>query len=58
MAAFNYMTAQGNTEKVENANKQIQWAVVGIIVAVLAWSIPAVVMSFLFEAADANPMTG
>lgn len=47
LAAFNYLTAGGEGEKVEKANKQILYAVVAIVIAVLARSIPFVIRNFL-----------
>jgi Na+-transporting methylmalonyl-CoA/oxaloacetate decarboxylase gamma subunit len=50
LSAFNYLTANGSTEKVENATKHLTNAIIAVVIAVLAWSIPMVVTSFLFDA--------
>ena len=47
IAAFNYLTAQGSEEKVGTAKKQIWYAVIAIIVALVATSIGPIVDSFL-----------
>ena len=46
-AAFKYMTAGGNEETVLETHKMITWAVVGIIVALVAFSIPKLLQSVL-----------
>lgn len=46
-AAFNYLTAGGDPEKVKSANHKIIYAVVAIVVALLARAIPTLVCSFL-----------
>ena len=47
MAAFNYLTAAGNPEKVEKAQKQILYAVITLVIAILARSIPFIVSNFV-----------
>lgn len=42
-AAFLYLTAQGNGEKISRANNMLVYVVVAVIVAVVAYSIPAFV---------------
>ncbi|MEK7635830.1 MAG: hypothetical protein AAB405_01940 [Patescibacteria group bacterium] len=44
-AAFTYLTAQGDPEKVGKAKSQIIYAIVAIVVALIALSIPAIVKS-------------
>lgn len=46
-AAFKYMTAGGNEETVLETHKMITWAVVGIIVALVAFSIPKLLTAIL-----------
>lgn len=46
-SAWLYMTAGGNPEKVESAKKNLLYAVVGIVIALLARSIIALVRNFL-----------
>jgi hypothetical protein len=47
IAGFNYVTANGEAEKVSKANKMILYAAVGIAVALLAKGVPLIVASFL-----------
>lgn len=46
-AAFNYLTAQGQPEKIQTAHKMLIWAAVAIAVALLAVGAQAIVKSFL-----------
>jgi len=46
-AGFLYLTAGGDTEKVQKANHQLIYAVVAIIVGILAFGLPALVDAFL-----------
>jgi hypothetical protein len=46
-AAFNYLTAQGDPEKVGKANQALLFSAVAIAVAILAKAIPALVGSLL-----------
>ena len=46
-AAFTYLTAQGDPEKVKNARDQIIYAAVAIIVALIAVSVDTIVSTFL-----------
>ena len=45
MAAFKYVTASGDAEKVKTANRQILYAVVAIVVGLLAAVTPTIVAS-------------
>lgn len=56
LAAFNYLTAQGSSEKAEKAGEQIKYAVVGIVVGLLAYSVPLVIFSVI-ESASPNAIT-
>ena len=47
IAAFRYLTAGGDPEKVEGANKQILYAAVAIIIALFARSVPVVIVQFV-----------
>lgn len=47
IAAFNYLTAQGDPEKVGKAKSMIIYAVIAIVVALLAFSIDQIVATFL-----------
>lgn len=53
IAAFNYVLANGDAEKVSKANKMILYAMIGIAVALLAKGIPLIVGSFFGVAASA-----
>lgn len=46
-AAFNYLTAAGNPEKVETAQKMLLYAVIAIVIGVLARSIPFIIATFV-----------
>lgn len=43
ISGFKYLTAQGETGKVKEANQAIVWAVVGIIVIILAFSMISII---------------
>ena len=47
IAAFSYLTAKGDTEKVEKARSAILYAVIAIAIGVLARSVPFIVSSFV-----------
>jgi len=42
-----YITSSGDPTKIENAKKTLVWAIVGIVVAFLAYGIVNLVASFL-----------
>ncbi len=44
-AAFLYLTAQGNGEKISKANQMLIYVVVAVVVAVVAYSIPTFVQT-------------
>lgn len=46
-AAFKYMTAGGNEETVSETHKMVTWAVVGIFVALISFSIPKLLEAIL-----------
>lgn len=46
-AAFQYMTAGGDSNKVSGAHKTLTYAAIGIAVALLAGSVPGLVASLL-----------
>ena len=46
-AAFLYLTARGNSEKVSQANYMLIYTVVAIVVAVVAYAIPPIVTGFI-----------
>jgi hypothetical protein len=39
LAAYNFVTSKGDPEKVSTARKQVLWAVIGVAVGLLAWTI-------------------
>ena len=43
LAGFLFMTAQGDADKIQQARSSVIWGVVGIAVALLAFSIPFIV---------------
>ncbi|OGG37957.1 hypothetical protein A2127_00910 [Candidatus Jorgensenbacteria bacterium GWC1_48_12] len=47
LAAFGYLTAGGDEEKVGSAKKKLVYAVVAIVVAALAFFIPRIVLDIL-----------
>lgn len=47
LAAFNYLTASGDPEKVKSASNQLIYAVVAIAVAVIARGVPLIVTTFV-----------
>ncbi len=47
LAAFRFATAQGNPEQITAARQFLIWGIVGVIVALLAFSIPFVVRNTL-----------
>ncbi len=49
LAAFNYLTAQGDEGKVKTAKKQVVYAVVAIVIAILAFSVSSLVTSLIEE---------
>lgn len=42
-----YLLSGGNEEKITQANKTIQWAIIGLIVVVLSWSLLKTVLTIL-----------
>ena len=46
-AAFTYITAKGEADKVTQANKMIIYAAVGVLIAIFAKAIPTVVANIL-----------
>jgi uncharacterized membrane protein HdeD (DUF308 family) len=45
MGALNIITAGGSPEKVTTGRNYILYAIIGLIVALLAWQLPRIVMS-------------
>jgi hypothetical protein len=50
IAGFKMVMSQGNTEAIEGAKKSITWAVIGLVVTLLAYTIVAIVSSTLTSA--------
>jgi Na+-driven multidrug efflux pump len=49
LAGFNWMTAQGNQEKVDKARSQIKNAIIGIIVILAAYAIVSFVLGVIAD---------
>ena len=47
IAAYKYLTAKGDPDAVKEAQNRLIYAVIAIVVAILAYSIPRIVESFL-----------
>lgn len=47
ISAFIFLTAQGDPAKVAQGRLAVIWGVVGVVVALLAWSIPFIVRNTL-----------
>ncbi len=47
LAAFNYLTAQDDAEKIKSATRQIMWAAVAIAVALVSVGFNQIVENFL-----------
>ena len=54
-AAFSYLTAGGDPEKVKQANRRVIYAAVAVVVGVLAKAIPSVVCSFISSGCSIGP---
>jgi len=54
MAGFKYMTAAGNEEKTKDAVKQIQQAVIGLVIILMAWGITRFILIRLLAAASGH----
>jgi hypothetical protein len=52
VAGFKYMTAAGNEEKVKDAVKQIQQALIGLIIILAAWGITRFIIIRMLAAAS------
>lgn len=44
---FQYMVSGGNEDKIAQARKTIQWAIIGLIIVVMSWSLLKTVLSIL-----------
>ena len=47
LAAFNFLFAKGNPEKITSARSQITWAVVAIVIALISVGAAAIIQSFI-----------
>ncbi len=47
LAAFFYVTAGGDTKKIEKANGMIKYGIIGVVVAILAGSVVPVIQSII-----------
>ena len=46
-SGFLYMTSSGDSKKVRMAHQSLLWAVVGLAVGLIAFSVPGIVRNFL-----------
>ena len=51
VAAFNFLTAQGEPEKIKNARAQITWALVAIAIALISVGAAQIIQTFLTPSA-------
>ena len=54
VAAFQFLTAGGDAAKAGTARGTLVWAVIGIAVALLAFSVPSIIVSFFGGSLLAN----
>jgi len=47
VAAFNFLTAQGNPEKINSAKSQITWAIVAIAIALISVGAAQIIKAFI-----------
>jgi len=47
IAAFNFLTAQGDSEKIKGARAQILWAVVAIAIALISVAAAQIIQAFI-----------
>ena len=47
VAAFQFLTAGGDAEKVKMARTNIAWTIIGLAVALMAFNIPGIVSNFM-----------
>ena len=47
VAGFTFLTAQGEAEKVGEARKAVQYGAIGVVVGIIAFSLPAVIRATL-----------
>ena len=47
IAAFQFFNAQGDPEKIKAARSFVIWGIVGVVIALLAWSIPFILRNTL-----------
>lgn len=47
LAAYNYLTARGNPETIQKVNKQILYAVIAIIIAIVSVGFDVIIRKFL-----------
>lgn len=58
LAAFRYMTAGGSAERVGEATRAVRWAVVGIVFALLARSMPILIASIFGSSGSLDVCSG
>ncbi len=55
IAAYRYMTSEGDPGKLQTANKTLIYVAIGIAVAILARSVPVIVGSFIANELTLDP---
>lgn len=58
IAAFSFLNAKGDPTKIESAKKQITWAVVAIVIALLSVGASQIINSFLTSSPSASGPSG
>ena len=48
LAGFKYLTAEGDSNKISEANKAVIWGLLGATVIVLAWSVVSIIGSCIY----------
>lgn len=49
LGGFTYVTSAGNTEEIEKAKTRITYAIIGLIVAIIAWTIINSIVGIFIE---------
>lgn len=57
-AAYLYLTAGGDTERVKRAQKQLMYAVIAIVIGLMAQGLPALIKAFLSLGGGASAAPG
>lgn len=57
-AGFEWMTAQGNTDKVDKAKKELQWATIGLLVILASYSLATFIFEYIERATGQGSIGG